>query len=104
MLGDPLTLEIVNDPAAVERNRKLLEAFSCNSDWLESNWQDLLPEARGKHLAVAGRQAFCANTPEEAWDWVKANHSEDIGAFVRYVIPEKGPRIYARRWHVENVR
>ena len=104
MLGDRLILEKVNDPAAAERCRSLLEAFRRNSEWLESHWQDLLPQARGKHLAVAGQEAFIANSPEEGWAWVDSNHPEDSGAFVRYVIPEKGPRIYARRWHLETVR
>ena len=48
-------------------------------------------------LAVAGQEAFITNIPEEAWVWVKAKHPEDDGGFVRYVIPEKGPRIYANR-------
>jgi hypothetical protein len=46
---------------------------------------------------VAGQEAFIADTPEEAWAWARTNHPEDNGAFVQYVIPEKGPRIYANR-------
>jgi hypothetical protein len=104
MLGDRLILERVNDPAAAERRRAHLEAFERNSKWLESHWPDLLPQARGRHLAVAGEEAFIADSPEEAWACVDAKHPKDIGSFVHYVIPEKGPRLYARRWHVDAVR
>jgi hypothetical protein len=96
MLGDRLILEEVNDPAVAARHRAQQERFRRNADWLESHWGDLLPQARGKHVALAGQEAFIANTPEEAWAWVAAKHPEDDGAFVRYVIREKGPRIYAR--------
>lgn len=104
MLGDRLILEEVNDPAEAERCRAHLEAFRLNSAWLETHWPDLLPQARGKHLGVAGQEAIIADSPEEAWAWVEEKHPEDIGSFVRYVIPEKGLRFYARRWHVDAVR
>ncbi len=100
MLGDRLILEEVNDPVAAARCRAQLESFRRNTAWLESHWPELLPQARGNHLAVAEQEAFIAGTPEEAWAWVEANHPEDIGSFVRYVIPEKGPRIRSPRLHV----
>jgi hypothetical protein len=96
MLGDPLKLEEVTDAVDASRRRAQLEHFRRNADWLESHWNDVLPRARGRHIAVAGREAFIADSPEEAWAWVDAEHPEDQGAFVRYVIPEAGPRIYAR--------
>jgi hypothetical protein len=95
MLGDPLILEEVNDPVAAARSRALLERFRRNTDWLQSHWNDVLPQARGKHLAVAGQEAFIADTPDQAWAWVDQKHPEDDGAFVQYVIAERGPRIYA---------
>ena len=97
MLGDRLILEEVNDPAEAARCRAHLEAFQRNSEWLETRWPELLPQARGRHLAVAGQEGFIADTSEKAWAWAEAKHPEDNGAFVRYVIPEKGPRIYAHR-------
>ncbi len=104
MLGDPLILEDVNDPAEAARCRAQLARARRNQDWLESHWADLLPDARGKHLAVAGQEAFIASTPKEAWAWVQSKHPDDDGAFVQYVIPEQGPRIYANRWQVVHVR
>jgi hypothetical protein len=104
MLGDRLILEEVSDPAEAARCRAQLERARRNMDWLERHWGDLLPQARGKHLAMAGQEAFAADTPEEAWAWVKANHPEDDGAFVQYVIPEQGPRFYANRREMAYLR
>ncbi len=103
MLGDRLILEEVNDPAEAARCQAQLARARRNLEWLETHWDDVLPQARGKHLAVAGQEAFVANTPEEAWAWVDAAHPEDNGAFVQYVFPEKGPRFYANRWQVVSV-
>jgi hypothetical protein len=104
VLGEPLILEEVKDPAEAARCRAQLERARRNLEWLETHWNDVLPQARGKHLAVAGQEAFIANTPEEAWAWAASNHPDDDGAFVQYVIPEKGPRIYANRWQVAHLR
>jgi len=104
MLGDRLILEEITDPAEIARCRAQHERARRNIEWLENHWGDLLPQALGKHLAVAGQEAFIADTPEEAWGRAKTNHPEDNGAFVQYVIPEKGPRIYANRWQVAYVQ
>ena len=29
-----------------------------NNEWLQAHWADVLPQARGKFLAVAGQEAF----------------------------------------------
>jgi hypothetical protein len=97
MLGERLILEEVNDPAQAARCQAQIERGRRNLEWLESHWNEILPQARGKHLAVAGQQAFIADTPEDAWAWAKAAHPQDNGAFVQYVIPQQGPRIYAHR-------
>jgi len=52
-----------------------------------------VPQARGKFLAVAGQEAFLADTAAAAWAWVEARHPEDDGAVVQYVRPQQGPRI-----------
>lgn len=68
-----------------------------NGAWLQAHWGELLPEARGKFLAVAGQEAFLANTSAEAWAKAKDAHPEDAGAICLYIRPESGPRIYANR-------
>jgi hypothetical protein len=92
-----VTLEEVTDPTEIARGRAQIERARRNSDWLQTHWSDVLPQARGKFLAVAGQQPFLANTPKEAWALARAAHPEDDGAMCQYVRPEKGPRIYAGR-------
>ncbi len=93
-------IEEVNDPVEVARCMAQDERGRRNSDWLQAHWADLLPEARGKFVAVAGQEAFIADTHEEAWAMARKAHPEDDGALSQYVFPGKGPRIYACRWRV----
>jgi hypothetical protein len=90
-----LILEECNDPLEVARMQATMERLRRNSDWLQAHWPALLPQARGKLVAVAGQEAFVADSINQAWAWVDATHPEDDGAFVRYVPTEEGPRIYA---------
>jgi len=90
-------LEEVTDPAEIARFRAQDERQRRNLTWLQTHWNDLLPQARGKHVAVAGQEAFLADTAEQAWAWTKAAHPEDNGAFVHYVRQGEGPRIYGHR-------
>jgi hypothetical protein len=90
-------IEEITDPEEIARALAQHERAKRNSDWLQAHWPDLLPQARGRHLAVAGQEAFIADTPEEAWAMAKAAHPDDTGALLRYVIPHRGPRIYAVR-------
>ena len=95
-----LILEEVNDPAEVAQFNAVHEQGKRNSDWLQAHWCDLLPQARGKFLAVAGQQAYVADTLDAAWAWVEANHPDDHGAILQYVPKEGGPRIYGHRGRV----
>ena len=104
-MWDPkITIEYVSDPAAAERYREAHEQFDRNSQWLQANWPNLLPQARGKILAVAGQEAYLADTPEEAWKWTKDHHPEDKGPLVQYVFAKEGPRFYGFRGRVVDVR
>ena len=94
ILQPKFIIEEVTDPEEIARSRAQHERHRRNSDWLQAHWADVLPQARGKFLAVAGQEAFIADTPAEAWAWAKTTHPEDDGATVQYVRPEKGPRIY----------
>src|SRR5437899_2413689 len=96
--GEPqFTIEIVTDPVECARAQQQHERARKNSDWLQANWDKVLPRAYGKFIVIAGQAAFIADTPEEAWKMAEAAHPEDNGAFIRYVRPGKGPRIYASR-------
>jgi len=90
-----MVIEEVTDPEEIERSRAQFARAKLNSDWLQANWPDLLPAALGKFVAVAGQEAFIADTAEEAWALATAAHPEDNGAIDQYVRPERGPWIYA---------
>jgi hypothetical protein len=90
-----LTMEVVEPADVNPQDRAQLERFKQNSEWLQSHWADLLPQARGKLLAVAGQEAFIADTPEEARALARAAHPEDDGVLSQYVFPNTWPRIYA---------
>jgi len=97
MHASQYVIEDVTNPDEIARFRAQDARHRRNSEWLQTHWVEVLPQARGKFLAVADREAFIADTPAEAWTWVYAMHPEDNGAFVRYIRPEEGPRIYADR-------
>jgi hypothetical protein len=96
MMKDPeFVIEEVTDPTEIARHRTQHERAKRNGDWLQAHWGDLLPQARGKFVAVAREEAFIADTPEDAWAWATKNHPDDNGALVRYMRVGQGPRIYA---------
>lgn len=87
-------IEEVTDSVEIARFKAQMEQFHRNQDWLQARWAELLPQARGKFLAVAGQEAFISDTPEAAWALAKTAHPDDEGAFDQYVFPGQGPRIY----------
>jgi hypothetical protein len=90
-----LVIEDVTDPGEIARARAQRERARRNSDWLRKHWPDLLPAARGKFIAVAGQEAFIADSLEAAWAMAKAAHPDDDGIIDQYVRPDPGPRISA---------
>lgn len=90
-------IEEVNDPAERARGHAQDERARRNDTWLRAHWSEIVPQARGRHLAVAGQEAFIADTPQEAWAMAMAAHPDDDGAVLQYIIPHQGPRIYADR-------
>jgi hypothetical protein len=90
-----VTIEEVTDPVEITRSRAQDERARRNSHWLAAHWSDLLPQARGRVVAVAGEEAFIADTAEEAWAAARAAHPQDDGVIVQYVRRTTGPRIYA---------
>src|SRR5262245_61716232 len=104
MRSSKMTIEEVTTREAIETARERAEQGVRNADWLESHWQDLLPGARGKFVAVAGGEGIVAETVQAAWKWIDENHAADGGAFVQYVPSVEGPRLYANRRHVAHMR
>ena len=97
MHAPKLTIEEVTDPAEVKRILAQHERGRRNSDWLQAHWPELMPQARGRHLAIAGQEAFIGDTPEEALAMARAAHPDDDGLLLKYVCAKQGPRIYANR-------
>lgn len=85
----------VMPPAEAAGTREASVQFQRNSFWLQQHWGELLPQARGKHLAVAGQEAFLADSAAEAIARARAAHPEDKGIHVYYLPTHQGPLIYA---------
>src|SRR5262249_49728044 len=92
-----LAVEFGSPPADAPEVLARAERARRNSQWLQAHWDELLPRAAGKFVAVAGAEAFVADSPQEAWAWAGHTHPEDDAATVQYVNPQPGPRIYAHR-------
>jgi hypothetical protein len=72
--------------------------------WLQDHWDDLLPQAAGKFVAVAGEEAFLADDASMARSQAVEAHPADKGVIVQFVRAEKGPQIDANPWDVGPVR
>jgi len=97
--GEPLpepkvTITEVTDPVEIARILAVGEAFQRNSDWIEKHWSDVIPHGYGKCLAVAGQEAFLADSVEEVVRLAEAAHPDDKGIFVQYLIPPGTMTIY----------
>jgi hypothetical protein len=88
--GPPPEIEAEATRARQERARK-------NSQWLQTHWDQLLPQALGKFVAVAGEEAFIADTPQQAWASAAQKHPQDDTVIVQYVNPRPGLKVYAHR-------
>lgn len=104
MTQPDLHFAAIDDPARERETRAQVERGRRNLEWLAEHWADLLPQARGRFVAVAGQEGHVADSAADAWEWARAAHPEDDGAIVHYVRHEQGPRIYAYRRHLAQVR
>jgi hypothetical protein len=55
----------------------------------------VIAQALGKFIAVAGEEAFIADTAQQAWAWAAEKHPQDDTPIVHHVSPHSGPRVYA---------
>src|SRR5438270_12014117 len=95
--------EPITDPVQIAEAREVAEAFERNSDWLAGHWRELLPQAYGKYLAVAGQEPFLADCVEEVLALAKAAHPDDKGILLQYVIPPGTETIYGIRGEMASV-
>ena len=88
-LAENLTvIHLVNDPLLNARGQAQDERFKLNLDWLQTHWGDLLPQALGKHIVVAGQEPFVADRSEDAWSMARAAHPEDDGGLLPICLPQ----------------
>lgn len=92
-----IELQEITDPEEIVRSRSQSASARRNSDWLQAHWHELLPGAVGKFLAVAGQEAYLADSPTEAWALARSAHPDDDGVLCQYVRLDRGPRFYAHR-------
>lgn len=93
----PLTMEILTDPAEIEKARDQDRRFQRNLDWYQARIVEIGDKYRGKCICVAGEELFVADTPEEVVRLARTAHPEDDGRFLHYVSRHKGSRIYENR-------
>ena len=98
-----VTIEEVTDPVEIARHELCQEKFRRNRDWLEKHWGNVLPQAQGRFLAVAGQEAFIADSLDEVLAMARAAHPDDEGLLAQYVFPPGGPRIYGNPWRMAAV-
>jgi hypothetical protein len=90
------TVMRITDP---DENARLWDAhsrFLRNVDWLFSHWPTVLPQGRGKYVAVAGEEPFIADTYAEARRLAEMAHpDESCGIFVHRIPATDRILIYA---------
>src|SRR4051812_42909161 len=97
-MWDPkITISEVTDPVKIEQHRRVRESAQKNWDWFAAHQEALLPHGFGKYVAVAGQEAYLADTAEEASEWINRTHPDDLGSLLEYLMPPTGPRIYSPR-------
>lgn len=99
-----LSVEVVQDPEEMATALGQFERGRRNIEWLSSHWHEILPGARGRFVAVAGQEAFVADSSSEALEQARRAHPADDGVTIQYVVAAEGPRIYANLRHVASVR
>src|SRR5262245_14438764 len=81
----PSHFEVVTDPDEIEQIRQQHEQAKLNIDWLHTHWHEVLPQAFGKYVAVAGQTAFIGDDPVETRARAVAAHPDDVGVYLHYV-------------------
>jgi len=71
-----LVVEFGGQPTQGEAEilRARQERARRNSRWLQTHWDQLLPQALGKFVVIAGEEGFIADTAQQAWGWAAKKH------------------------------
>jgi hypothetical protein len=90
----PIHIEELTDPDEIARARARRARFDRNWEWFKARAQQIYDAHRGKHVYVAGQEAFAADTPAEARALALAAHPDDEGRFSLFIPRERMARIY----------
>ena len=90
-----IVMEEITDPVILAKAEALRERFERNFAWFQDHADEIFSQYRGKHICIAGRELFSADTAPQAIALARAAHPDDDGRFTYRVPLEKIPRIYA---------
>lgn len=91
----PVILPSPTDPVELESARRRREQYDLNFAWFQERVVELGLTRFGRHVCIAGRQVFDADTAAAALAAARQAHPDDAGAFVYYFPTHRLPRVYA---------
>lgn len=94
-MSKPVVIEeLPHDP---EFERLFAQAYR-NLIWFSDHAEELgvFKKYRGRYVAAAGGELFVSDSREEVERLAHEKHPEEM-PHIRYMLPEKGPRIYAAK-------
>lgn len=95
-IPEPKVVSEATDPELAARIKEALESHGRNTAWLSAHWDDLMPQARGRYVAVANQTAHLAESVAEARAWIDSQ-PRDPGTIIEFVPLHERPRINANR-------
>ena len=94
---NPVTMEIETDPEELALSHAILQRAKLNSDWLQSHWADILPQARGEDRGRCGSGGVHRRHARGGMGEGSGRTRKMGVAISQYVPFARGPRIYADR-------
>ena len=88
----PVVMEMITDPAVLEKMRAQREKAKRNWAWYEGHVAEIYAKHRGKCICVAVGELFVGDTPKDVLIMAQAAHPDDDGRFLHYV--PKQPRLH----------
>lgn len=99
----PFIISEITDPAVLAEADVRAERFLRNYAWLQEHASEVFRH-RGKIVCIAGQELFVGDTVEDVLARARAAHPDYDGRFTRIIPKERGPRIHANRWAMDDLR
>ena len=97
------TMREETDPVEIAEARARAEKFDRNYAWLEAHAAEVFSH-RGTYICIAGQQLFVGDDIKHLLAQARAAHPEDDAPLFQFVPKNRGPRIYAHRWNIADLR